>query len=246
MTLVKQPIFRVVLVALQADAEVGAHETEGPVTVQAIEGRLAIHVGADEVVLDPGQLLVLRPGLRHSMHARDDAAFLLTLTAETTHPAEHSPRAGPGIPDPESGELGKRRLETAAAASVRALGRVQGVSFDQHLRVPSGEGMVHAGVHMRRIGYAIAICGLLAACRPRAPLAPPVAVDGAKQAITAAVVSLERGETVVIDGQSLASTVVLPDFYRRRGFGLALDRRRRDRRSGARRTRERRRWARPR
>lgn len=89
MTLVKQPIFRVVLVALQADADVGAHETDGPVTVQAIEGRLAIHVGADEVVLHPGQLLVLRPGLRHSMQARDDAAFLLTLTAETTHPAEH-------------------------------------------------------------------------------------------------------------------------------------------------------------
>ena len=73
---------------------------------------------------------------------------------------------------------------------------------------------------MRRIGCAIALSGLLAACRPRASLAPPV-VDGAQQAITAAVVSIERGETVVIDGQSLASTVVLADFYRRRGFRLA-------------------------
>ncbi len=42
MTLVKQPVFRVVLVALQAGAEIGAHETEGPITVQALEGRLAI------------------------------------------------------------------------------------------------------------------------------------------------------------------------------------------------------------
>jgi NAD(P)-dependent dehydrogenase (short-subunit alcohol dehydrogenase family) len=33
--------------------------------------------------------------------------------------------------------------------------------------------------------------------------------------------SYMSGETVVIDGQSLASTVVLPDFYRRRSFGLA-------------------------
>lgn len=74
---------------------------------------------------------------------------------------------------------------------------------------------------MRRIGGVIALCGLLAACRARVPLAPRVAVDGAAQAITAAVVSLERGETVVIDGESLVSTVVLPDFYRRRGFGLA-------------------------
>jgi len=88
MTLVKQPIFRIVLVALQAGAEIGAHETEGPVTVHAIEGRLTIRVGADEVSLSAGQLLILRPGLRHSMYAHDDAAFLLTLTAEALHPAE--------------------------------------------------------------------------------------------------------------------------------------------------------------
>jgi quercetin dioxygenase-like cupin family protein len=89
MTLVKQPIFRIVLVALRAGAEIGAHETEGPVTVHAIEGRLTIDVGADEFALSAGQLLILSPGLRHSMHAQDDAAFLLTLTAEALHPAEH-------------------------------------------------------------------------------------------------------------------------------------------------------------
>ena len=76
------------LVALQEGAEIGAHETEGPVTVHAIEGRLTIRVGADEFSLSAGQLLILRPGLRHSMHAHDDAAFLLTLTAEALHPAE--------------------------------------------------------------------------------------------------------------------------------------------------------------
>ena len=89
MTLVKQPIFRVVLVALQAGAEIGAHETEGPITVQALEGQLTIQVGAEEFVLSAGQLLILRSGLRHSMHAQDDAAFLLTLTAEALHPAEY-------------------------------------------------------------------------------------------------------------------------------------------------------------
>jgi len=88
MTLVKQPIFRVVLVALQAGAEIGAHETEGPITVQAIEGRLAVRVGADDFVLGAGQLLILRSGLRHSIHALDDSAFLLTLAAESLHPAE--------------------------------------------------------------------------------------------------------------------------------------------------------------
>ena len=89
MTLVKQPIFRVVLVALQAGAEIGTHETEGPITLQTLEGRLAIHVGAKVVELAAGQLLVLRPGQRHSMHVDEDSAFLLTLAAEAVHPAEH-------------------------------------------------------------------------------------------------------------------------------------------------------------
>lgn len=88
MTLVKQPILRVVLVALQAGAEIGAHQTEGPITVQAMEGRLAIHVDAEQFVLSAGQLLVLAPGLRHTMRAQEDSAFLLTLTAEMLHPAE--------------------------------------------------------------------------------------------------------------------------------------------------------------
>jgi quercetin dioxygenase-like cupin family protein len=90
MTLVKQPIFRVVLVALQAGTEIGAHQTEGPITVQAIEGRLAIDVEADVFVLAAGQLLILGPGLRHTIHAQDDSAFLLTLAAESLHPAEQT------------------------------------------------------------------------------------------------------------------------------------------------------------
>jgi quercetin dioxygenase-like cupin family protein len=88
MTLVKQPILRIVLVALQAGAEIGAHETEGSVTVHAIEGRLTVRVDADEYPLSAGQLLILRPGLRHSLHAHEESAFLLTLTAEALHPAE--------------------------------------------------------------------------------------------------------------------------------------------------------------
>ena len=87
-TLLKQPIFRIVLVALQAGAEVASHQTDSPVTVQAIEGRLAVRVGADECVLGAGQLLTLRPGLRHTVRAQDDSAFLLTLASEAMHPAE--------------------------------------------------------------------------------------------------------------------------------------------------------------
>ena len=87
-TLLKQPIFRIVLIALQAGAEVAPHQTDSPVTVQAIEGRIAVSVGADECVLGAGQLLTLRPGLRHAVRAQEDSAFLLTLASEAMHPAE--------------------------------------------------------------------------------------------------------------------------------------------------------------
>jgi quercetin dioxygenase-like cupin family protein len=88
MTLVKQPVFRVVLVALQSGTAVGAHEVDGPVTIQAIEGELAIQVDGEVVVLAAGQLLILRSGLRHSMQAKADSAFLLTLAGDGTHPVE--------------------------------------------------------------------------------------------------------------------------------------------------------------
>ncbi len=71
---------------------------------------------------------------------------------------------------------------------------------------------------MNRRIFLIAICLLVAACRPPRARVAPAVVDGAKQTITATVVAIERGERPVIDGQSLASSVVLSEFYRRRDF----------------------------
>lgn len=87
-TLLKQPGLRIVLVALQGDTEVASHRTDSPVTVQALEGRIAVRVGVDEFVLGPSQLLTLRPGLEHAVRAERESVFLLTLASEVAHPAE--------------------------------------------------------------------------------------------------------------------------------------------------------------
>jgi murein L,D-transpeptidase YcbB/YkuD len=72
-----------------------------------------------------------------------------------------------------------------------------------------------------RVVTVLAICGLVAGCRARPrPVGPPV-VDAARQTIAAAVASLERRESVVIDGEPLYATVVLPEIYRRRDLRLA-------------------------
>lgn len=87
-TLLKQPGLRVVLVALQADSEIAAHQTNSAVSIQLLEGRVAVRVGDDEHVLSAGQLLTLKPGLEHALHASAESAFLLTVAGEVTHPAE--------------------------------------------------------------------------------------------------------------------------------------------------------------
>jgi murein L,D-transpeptidase YcbB/YkuD len=73
---------------------------------------------------------------------------------------------------------------------------------------------------MRRLAAMLVVCVLVAGCRPRVTL-PPVVVDHAKRTIAATIESLRAGEAVAIDGETLDSTVVLPELYRRRDFRLA-------------------------
>lgn len=87
-TLLKQPGLRIVLVALQGEAELASHRTDSPITVQVLEGRIAIRVGVDEFVLGAGALLTLRAGLEHAVRAQSESAFLLTLASDGAHPAE--------------------------------------------------------------------------------------------------------------------------------------------------------------
>jgi hypothetical protein len=58
----------------------------------------------------------------------------------------------------------------------------------------------------------------LATCPPLALGAPTVVEGGPDEAIAAAVEATHSGGKIVIDGEALASVVVLPAFYERRGF----------------------------
>ena len=86
--LLKQPELRVVLVALQAGAEVASHQAESPVTIQVVEGRVTVRGEAGEQVLGTGMLLTLWAGVEHSVYAGEESAFLLTLVSESLHPME--------------------------------------------------------------------------------------------------------------------------------------------------------------
>lgn len=87
-TLLKTRGLRVVLVALHAGTMIPPHHAEGPITVQLLEGQLAFKADRNDVTLVPGQLLTLHSGIAHSLEAKEECAFLLTIATETRHPVE--------------------------------------------------------------------------------------------------------------------------------------------------------------
>ncbi len=87
-TLAKSRGLRVVLVAMHRGAMLPSHHTDGPISVQGIDGRLKVTADSQVVTLQAGQLLTLQSGIRHEVEAATEAAFLLTLSADARHPAE--------------------------------------------------------------------------------------------------------------------------------------------------------------
>jgi quercetin dioxygenase-like cupin family protein len=78
-TLVKHPDFRVVLTVLKSGTRLQEHKAAGRISVQAVAGRIRMHVQDDVFDLPVGHLLVLERALAHDVEALEDSAFLLTI-----------------------------------------------------------------------------------------------------------------------------------------------------------------------
>ena len=78
-TLVKHPDFRVVLIALEAGARMPEHKADQCITIQALSGRLRLHLPAETVELPAGALLALEQTVLHDVEALEESVFLLSL-----------------------------------------------------------------------------------------------------------------------------------------------------------------------
>lgn len=84
-TLVKQPDLRIVLMTSQKGGRLVEHHASGPISLQAVEGRVRLRLSDATVDLSTGQLLALEPGIPHDVEAIEDCAFLLTIGRTTYH-----------------------------------------------------------------------------------------------------------------------------------------------------------------
>lgn len=78
-TLVKQPDFRVVLVAMKEATEIREHRADGRISIQTIAGHLRLKLPDQVVEVPAGHLLALDPCIGHDVEALADSVFLLTI-----------------------------------------------------------------------------------------------------------------------------------------------------------------------
>ena len=79
-TLVKYEEFRIVLVRMKTGSYMSHHRAEGPISIQAIQGKIRVHLPEDRIEeLEPGDLLTLERCLEHDVEAVEESAFLLTI-----------------------------------------------------------------------------------------------------------------------------------------------------------------------
>lgn len=77
--LVKEPDFRIVLIALKAGARMEQHRAAGRISVQTLAGHLRMRVLEESVDLPVGHLVGVEYDVPHDVEALDESAFLLTI-----------------------------------------------------------------------------------------------------------------------------------------------------------------------
>lgn len=79
-TLFKSDQLRLILIALHKGAEMKTHTAPGTISVQVLEGFIEFTTPQRTVELAAGQMLALHKEIPHSVLAKEEATFLLTLT----------------------------------------------------------------------------------------------------------------------------------------------------------------------
>lgn len=77
--LVRHPELRIVLVTMLAGTRWDDHKTDARISVQPLHGQIKFKTPGSTVDLRAGQLLVLDPGVPHSVEAIEESVFLLTI-----------------------------------------------------------------------------------------------------------------------------------------------------------------------
>jgi quercetin dioxygenase-like cupin family protein len=78
-TLVREDDIRIILMVMRAGARIAEHQANDTASIHTLSGNVRLRLPDHDAELPAGRLLVLERGLRHSVEAVAESAFLLTL-----------------------------------------------------------------------------------------------------------------------------------------------------------------------
>lgn len=79
----KSDTMRIVLIGLHKNAELKPHKAEGVISVQVLEGEIDFKTEQQVAHLTKGQMITLHENITHSVTARKESIFLLTLAMKS-------------------------------------------------------------------------------------------------------------------------------------------------------------------
>ena len=82
-TLVKEGALRITLVGVSAGGGMREHKSDGPISIQVLEGEIEVEAHGRRWSLAGGALLVLEAGVPHAVRSTGGGFFLLTLVGPT-------------------------------------------------------------------------------------------------------------------------------------------------------------------
>ncbi len=83
-TLVHEPNFRIVLVAMKPGERLQEHHAAARISIQVLAGRVRLQLLDRTVDLPAGHLLALEASIEHDVEALEESGFLLTLAWPST------------------------------------------------------------------------------------------------------------------------------------------------------------------
>ena len=78
-TLVKSKTLEIIRLVIPSGKDIPWHQAQGEITLQCLEGRIALMVGDTAHDLEAGQMLYLAEGTPHSLRGLEGASALLTI-----------------------------------------------------------------------------------------------------------------------------------------------------------------------
>ena len=78
-TLVKDGPLRVVILGFTAGSALREHDSDGPVSIQALSGEVDVAIEERTERLEPGKTLIINATVPHSVSADAEAVLLLTI-----------------------------------------------------------------------------------------------------------------------------------------------------------------------